>query len=126
MTEQEVFRIHEFPVDQIPDSCSWIIVAPPGGGKCLDPNTKVLMYDKATKKAIDIRKGDYLLGDDMTSRKVLSITSGRDQMYTISQSRGVDYVVNGSHILVFRKEGGPYELSSSSSTSPYQYTYTVP
>lgn len=98
----DTFKIHEFAMDKIPRACSWVIIGPPGSGKCLAPETPVLMYDGATRYAKDIVEGDLLLGDDSTPRKVLSITSGRDPMYRISQSNGKDYVANGAHQLVLK------------------------
>lgn len=78
------------------------IIGKPGAGKCLDPNTPVLLYDASIKKAKHIEKGDLLMGDDYKPREVLSTTSGVDEMYTITQSNGTKYKVNKPHILTLK------------------------
>ena len=70
-----------------------------GGGKCLGLNTPVLMYDGSIKLVQDIQIGDKLMGDDSTSRNVLNLARGREQMYKIVQESGDSYIVNSSHIL---------------------------
>lgn len=76
-----------------------VLMGPPGCGKCLGFNTPVLMADKTTKMVQDIKVGDQLLGDDNTPRNILSTCKGQEQMYTINQSLGNNYIVNESHIL---------------------------
>lgn len=71
----------------------------PGCGKCLAPGTEVLMYNGTKKKVEDIIVGDLLMGDDSTPRKVLSTTSGEDNMYEISPIEGESFTVNEPHIL---------------------------
>jgi len=68
-------------------------------GKCFGKNTPVLMYDGSVKNVQDVKVGDLLMGDDSTPRKVLSLSRGKDSLYKIQQSRGMNYTVNGSHIL---------------------------
>lgn len=97
MTEQ--VNIKEFQMEDIPLSCTWIVVGPPGSGKCLDPNTPVLMFDNTIKKAKEIKIQDKLMGDDYCPKWVISTTSGKDNMYKIKQSKGEDYIVNEPHIL---------------------------
>ena len=70
-----------------------------GAGKCLAPDTPVLLWDGGIKKAKDVRVGDLLVGDDNSYRTVLSINNGREKMYKIHQNKGDDYIVNESHIL---------------------------
>lgn len=76
-----------------------ILAEAPGLGKCLSPDTLVLLYNSDVKKAKDVKVGDVLLGDDNNPRKVISISTGRDEMYKINQSKGESYVVNKEHIL---------------------------
>lgn len=99
MSDENQVTLSEFKMEDIPMSCTWIIVGPPGSGKCLAPGTPILMYSGKIKKVEDIIPGDILLGDDDKPRNVLSVCSGRDQMYEIRQSRGMTYVVNEPHIL---------------------------
>jgi replicative DNA helicase len=80
-----------------------IIAARPAMGKCLAKGTKVLMYDGSLKAVEDIERGELLMGDDSTPRKVLSIARGRERMYWIRQKKGIDYRVNESHILSLKR-----------------------
>ena len=70
-----------------------------GYGKCLGINTPILMYNGTVKFVQDIKVNDYLMGDNSTSRQVLSLARGREMMYTIKQRYGSNYIVNKSHIL---------------------------
>ena len=83
-----------------------VLHGPPGTGKCLDPNTIVMMHDGTTKKAKDIITGDLLMGDDTKARTVLSTTNGNDIMYSvICEYMGyqiAEYKVNQEHILTLR------------------------
>jgi len=80
-----------------------IIAARPGMGKCLGKGTNVLMFDGSLKKVEDIQEGEFLMGDDSTARKVLSIARGREQMYWIHQNKAISYRVNESHILSLKR-----------------------
>jgi replicative DNA helicase len=80
-----------------------IVAARPAMGKCLGKGTKILMYDGSLKKVEDIKIGDYLMGDDSTPRRVLSLARGRENMYWIRQNKGIDYRVNESHILSLKR-----------------------
>jgi replicative DNA helicase len=55
------------------------------------------------KKVEDIKVDDYLMGDDSTPRRVLSLARGRENMYWIRQNKGIDYRVNESHILSLKR-----------------------
>ncbi|WP_395077693.1 replicative DNA helicase [Flavobacterium sp.] len=86
-----------------------IIAARPGMGKCLGKGTNVLLFDGSLRKVEDVTTDDLLMGDDSTSRKVLSIARGRENMYWIHQNKGISYRVNESHILSLKRsriEGG--------------------
>ena len=80
-----------------------IIAARPGMGKCLGKGTKVLMYDGSLKNVEDIVERELLMGDDSTSRKVLSIARGQEKMYWIHQNKAISYRVNESHILSLKR-----------------------
>src|SRR6476620_6526132 len=62
-------------------------------------DTPILMYDGSIKKIQDIKTGDVVMGDDSTSRKVLSTTTGKDIMYDIIHVKGDKYTVSSDHIL---------------------------
>lgn len=68
-------------------------------GKCLSPETEVVMYNGSTKMAKDICVGDQLMGPDSKPRNVLSLGDGEQMMYWIRQNTSDDYRVNESHIL---------------------------
>nr|QBK85415.1 MAG: intein-containing packaging ATPase [Marseillevirus LCMAC101] len=104
---QSSVEIKEFVLEDIPMSCTWLIVGPPASGKCLAPGTPILMYDGTVKKVEDIRPGDVLMGDDSTPRRVLTICEGQDKMYRIKQNKGDDYIVNEPHILVLKRNYMP-------------------
>lgn len=73
-----------------------------GSGKCHAKDTPILMYDGTVKKVQDIQINDVLMGDDSTPRRVLSLASGRDEMYDIIPVKGEKYTVNAAHILCLR------------------------
>jgi len=75
------------------------IIADSSVGKCLGKDTPVLMADNTIKKVQDIKKGDQVMGDDGSPRNILSVCQGFENLYKIKQQRGMDYVVNESHIL---------------------------
>jgi replicative DNA helicase len=80
-----------------------IVAARPSMGKCLSKDTGVLMYDGNIKNASDIKKGEFLMGDDSTPRRVLDICKGTEMMYWVRQLHGTDYRVNESHLLSLTK-----------------------
>ncbi|MBN2896626.1 MAG: replicative DNA helicase [Campylobacterales bacterium] len=80
-----------------------IVAARPAMGKCLGKGTKVVMFDGTLKKVEEVEVGDLLMGDDSTPRRVLSLARGRDKMYWVRQSRGIDYRVNEAHILSLKR-----------------------
>ena len=70
-----------------------------GYGKCNGYNTPIIMFNGTIKMVQDIKVGDLLMGDNSTSRKVLSLCQGYSQMYNIIQNIGENYIVNKNHIL---------------------------
>jgi superfamily II DNA or RNA helicase len=70
-----------------------------GQGKCLAPDTPILMHDGEIKAVQDVVIGDQLMGDNCTPRNVLSTCTGTEFMYRIVQSVGESYIINKSHIL---------------------------
>lgn len=80
-----------------------IMAARPGMGKCLGKDTPVILFDGTVKKVQEIVVGDLLMGPDSKPRRVLSIATGQEQMYWIRQNKGMDYRVNGSHILSLKR-----------------------
>lgn len=79
------------------------VTAMGGMSGCHASGTKVIMYDGTMKKVEDITKGDLLMGIDSTPRTVLNLIRGRDKMYWVRQNKGLDYRVNGDHILCLKE-----------------------
>lgn len=75
---------------------------PAGVGKCLGRDTVIRRYNGERTFVQDLTVGDLLTGDDGCPRTIYSITKGSDLLYRVTQSRGISYVVNESHILSLR------------------------
>lgn len=75
-----------------------------GSKGCFRRDTLIPLFDGTIKKVQDIDSRDVLIGDDGTPRNVMALVRGKSTMYEITSSRGMTYVVNGSHILTVRME----------------------
>ena len=75
-----------------------------GSGKCHAKDSKIIMHDGTIKLVQNINVGDFLMGDDSTPRKVLSLARGKDKMYDVIQENGNKYTVNEEHILCLANE----------------------
>ena len=73
-----------------------------GGMKCHLINTPILMFDGSVKMVQNIQINDLLMGDDSTSRKVLSLSEGEGKMYKIIPNKGDYHIVNSEHILCLK------------------------
>ena len=102
-------------------------------GKCIDTHTEVLLWNGGIALAKDIVPGDILVGDDQTPRLVHSICRGYDNMFTITQTNGMDYKVNSEHIITLklithgqieRIESGVYKVTRLSKEFPFVHTIT--
>lgn len=78
-----------------------------GSGKCMAINTPILMYNGSIKKIQNIKKGEEIMGDDSTPRKILSLATGIDDMYNIWYG-SKKYTVNKEHILCLKTKMYPY------------------
>lgn len=77
-----------------------ILEVPCGKGKCLAKGTPVRLFSGKICNVEDIVVGDLLLGDDYSSRRVLSLARGREHMVRIIETGTTrSYTVNRSHIL---------------------------
>ena len=110
----QVYLDHISRSESGPRSGGGILEVPCGRGKCLGINTPILMFDGSVKMVQDIVVGDILMGDDSTSRKVLTLARGKEQMYKIREKISVicdeefigeSYIVNESHILSLHSLG---------------------
>ena len=68
-------------------------------GKCFEKGTLIKMHNGEIKpiECIDIH--DKVMGDDNNHRIVIEKTTGIGKLYRVTQENGIDYVVNGYHIL---------------------------
>lgn len=105
-------KIREFRPEDIPLSCTWLVIGPPATGKCLARDTPVIMFDRTVRKVQNISNGDVLLGDDLTPRTVYGTTSGVDRMYKVHHHT-TSYVVNSAHILTVCTHNGVVDLPVS-------------
>lgn len=85
----------------------------PGTGKCMAFNTPIIMFDGTIKMVQDIQVGELLMGDDSTPRTVLTLGSGRDTMYKITNTNGETYTVNSEHILCLKYTDSKYILDDT-------------
>lgn len=74
-----------------------------GLGKCHGIDTPILMFSGSIKMVQDIKVGEFLMGDDSTPRKVLSLAHGKEELYKIEHvSQNKSYIVNKSHIITLK------------------------
>lgn len=73
---------------------------------CFGKETKIRMYDGSLKNAEDIIKSDQIMGHDGSIRTVNKLFRGEDNLYKVSQSNGIDYVVNSKHRLYLDQNRG--------------------
>jgi hypothetical protein len=85
-------------------SMSLALCGPPGVGKCLHPDTQILLFFGGMKAAKDIKKGDILIGDDYTPRIVMNTTEGTDKMYKIIPEMSDTFIVNEPHVMTLYDE----------------------
>lgn len=83
------------------------LVGPPGTGKCLAPEERVIMYDGSIRRNDTLIPGDLLLGPDGTPRTVLAISRGHGPMFRVHPTKGRPWKCNGDHILSLRKSRNP-------------------
>lgn len=80
-----------------------VVIGKPG---CFAQGTPVLMADCTIKNVEDVKVGDKIMGDDSTSRTVLSLCREREMMYEIVPKHGQSYTVNENHFLVIKHPNG--------------------
>lgn len=84
-----------------------IIKGAAGTGKCLDPKTKILMFDGSIKTIENINVGESIMGPDSKQRIVLSTCVGTDDMFEIIPNCGKSFICNFPHVLTL-KGNDPY------------------
>ena len=95
-------NLRKFKMSSILPDATVLLLGKRRSGKCLIKDTGILMYDGSVKKIQDIKIGDLVMGDDSTSRTVLSTHNGYDVMYKITNQFNESYVVNSQHIISFK------------------------
>ena len=71
----------------------------PGTGKCLAPDTKIVMYNGSVKEVRHIYAGEQVMGPDSNPRNVISTGFGEEEMFKVKPHRGEEWSCNKSHIL---------------------------
>lgn len=79
-----------------------IVTSRPDSGKCLAPDTRVLLANGEVRLAKYVKVGDVLAGPHMHNT-VQSTCSGREQMYRIQYKNGDYYDVNAPHVLSLKR-----------------------
>jgi hypothetical protein len=77
-----------------------------GEGKCQVKGSKVIMWDGSLRKVEDVKVGDFLMGDDSTPRKVLSLASGKEEMFEVVPYRGTPKTFTKDHVLSLKNSSG--------------------
>src|SRR3989338_7213087 len=103
----ENFKCHEDREFSFDKDKMTLMQGSSGAGKCMSPETDIMMYDGSIKKIKDIEVGEKIMGDDSTCRNVLSVCSGEDEMYEIIPTKGESYKVNSRHILSLKCSTNP-------------------
>lgn len=89
----------------LPEPRGVLLLGVQGCGKCFEKDTPILMFDGEVKAVQDVVAGDLVMGPDSRPRRVLSTTSGHDEMFRVTPTKGDAYVVNADHILTLRLSG---------------------
>lgn len=69
---------------------------------CFAADTEILLWNGGTKMSQNIVIGDQLVGDDGLIRIVEATCSGEDEMFEVTQTRGMSYTVNSKHKLALK------------------------
>ncbi len=109
-------------ISQLKNTGTTFISANTGFGKCLDPDTFVLMADGRKKKAKNIQSGDMLMGDDGGSRTAVGVCSGEEEMFEILSESLDGFICNKSHILTLYT---PFQCSIRTKKSLSEGHYNI-
>lgn len=77
-------------------------------GKCFAQGTMIRMYPSGTKRIEAIKVGDTVMGPDSRPRRVLSLASGKEEMFEVvsREKNHPSFTVNKSHILSVKDRKG--------------------
>jgi hypothetical protein len=102
-----------------------IITGGGGTGKCLSPETKIVMFNGILKRIADVKVGELVMGDDSTYRIVLGTTSGIAPMYKINPLKGQPFTCNAPHILTLKGKSANIFIKVIDCITVYFVYYTV-
>lgn len=81
-----------------------VFLAPTNVGKCLHPDTEVILHNGTVRTAKEIVVGDLLMGPDGLPRTVLSTTTGNGPMFKVTPKvGGRAFICNDVHVLSLKK-----------------------
>jgi hypothetical protein len=89
---------------------------------CFAADVEVLLWNGQTKMSQHIVVGDELVGDDGEIRIVQDVCSGEDEMFEVSQTRGMTYTVNSKHKLALK----PYVSMTNTKSGHVMLSWTNP
>lgn len=101
------------------------ILASRSSGKCLSPETEIVMADGTIREIKDVSVGDQVMGPDSKPRTVLSLHKGTSKMWKVKQTWGVDYVVNEGHIVCCKKKV-PSRYENRQAKDRYWKNFDIP
>jgi hypothetical protein len=120
----EEVEIHEFKLEEIPLSCTWVIIGNPGSGKCKKKGTQVLMFDGKLEKVECLKIGDLLMGDDSKPREITKLFNGVANMFEIiPQDDTGSYFVTGNHTLCLKYNTSPMVIFDKGRWPRYRVRY---
>lgn len=72
--------------------------------RCFGEGTPILMADGGIKPVEAVEIGDYVMGPDSKPRRVVDTTTGYDDLYEVSTTKGdIRFVCNSKHTLVLKR-----------------------
>ena len=93
------FKSLDFILGGLGEASLTVLTGKRGEGKCFAKGTKVVMHDGSLKSVEDVSVGDKLMGIDGSPRNVVELSNGYGELFNVNQTRGINYTVNGQHIL---------------------------
>lgn len=70
--------------------------------KSNDTELNVMTFFGKSKQIKDIKVGDILVGDDSNPRIVMDVSTGYDDMYEVTPTKGPSFFVNGDYVLCLK------------------------
>lgn len=94
-----------------------------GGGKCMAPDTPVVMADGSLQQIDHINVHDQVMGDDGTPRNVTALAAGIGAMYEVTLADGESFTVTENHELCMIYLTGTFERKKNTlvTMTPKQY-----